>query len=224
MLATMYQKGCSASCAGPSTGWPVLLSYCYTICDKIATWVSRKAQLQEIFPAYCQHRSTIDKVNSVVAEAKASINAKPPNQSDIDNKQLGNLLNNHIFQAIGYHPPKGFPCVPNPLSAIEERKIPIIVKRDPNSKMTDKEFAQGFNGMNARAWHHWLADITSNKFRIEQKPPADASGSNDAGPATASNDGQKNEAQGHIGVETSGSTLGDAAQQADVYLDGKAMD
>ncbi|EGG06880.1 uncharacterized protein MELLADRAFT_86318 [Melampsora larici-populina 98AG31] len=200
----------------------------YTSRDEISTWVSTKANLQEVFPLYCQHRATIEEVNTVAAKAKPN-DPKPPNKSDQDKKKLGGLLNKMVDDLIGYHPAHGFPRVPDPVWAITDRKIPIIVERDDDSEMTPEEFSLGFNGMNARARRHWLADIDSGKFRIKKKVTsnesdatgAGTSGLNDTSAATNSNDQQTTDTHDDNQVDTNDLGNGNAAAQAD--LDGEPL-
>ncbi|EGG07527.1 uncharacterized protein MELLADRAFT_85651 [Melampsora larici-populina 98AG31] len=92
-----YIIACSNSLSGE--GW------CreYTSRDEISTWVETKAQLQHVFPLYCQNGSTIDEVKSVAAANKASLTHKASNnKSDTDKKTLSDMLN----QLLGMYPTK----------------------------------------------------------------------------------------------------------------------
>ncbi|KAH9822580.1 hypothetical protein DFH28DRAFT_922864 [Melampsora americana] len=195
----------------------------YTSRDKIACSVSTKAKLQEVFPSYCQHRSTINEVNAVVSDSKKS-NTKAPNLSDLDKKELGGLLNGRLLELLGYLPAKGFPRIPNPVFAIKDHKIPIIVERAQDSKMTDKVFLKGFNGMNASERRLWLADIASGKFQIKKAPiqisttGASASGSDEPQSVGASNGPTNTEATRQGGADTNTTASIDANRDGDTTV------
>ncbi|KAH9810784.1 hypothetical protein DFH28DRAFT_902084 [Melampsora americana] len=170
-----YLIACSNN--GSGDGW------CreYTTRDELSQWVESKAQLQTIFPLYCQHGSTFTEIQAVVAANKVSKSQNTSNnQSDKDKKDLRAKLNAMLQSVLGENPRQGFPCVADPLTAIKDRKIRVTIERDVDSEMTDEEFMKGFNLMDAKARRHWLSDIKTNKFKVKAIDPPLTSTSVDA--------------------------------------------
>ncbi|EGG04892.1 uncharacterized protein MELLADRAFT_88472 [Melampsora larici-populina 98AG31] len=157
-----YLIACSSN--GSGSGW------CreYTTRDELSQWVDAKAELQTVFPIYCQHGSTFEEIKGVVAANKSSQTKKTSNnQSDIDKKNLRAKLNDLLKSVLGEVPRQGFPCVANPLEAIKEQKIKVTIERDADSTMTEEEFMKGFSLMDAKARRHWLSDIDTKKFKVK---------------------------------------------------------
>ncbi|KAH9809375.1 hypothetical protein DFH28DRAFT_1188896 [Melampsora americana] len=161
-----YIIACSNSDSG--NGW------CreYTSRDEMAEWVSKKAQFQTVFPLYCQHGSTFDAIKEVLAGSKNTTVAqasKPKNQSDIDKHDLRSKLNELLKDVVGEarYPSRGFPQVPNPLDAIKDRQIPVIVERATDSALSVADFNKGFSAMDTKARRNWLADIKNGKFKLK---------------------------------------------------------
>ncbi|EGG06491.1 uncharacterized protein MELLADRAFT_71919 [Melampsora larici-populina 98AG31] len=141
----------------------------YTSRDEIAQWVGTKAQMQHIFPLYCQHEATIEQVKAnAAANNPPAKNKKPKNQSDMDKAELVGLLNQLLVNIIG-DPDKVFPKIPNPVQALKDRKIPVTIERTSDSTMTPEEFEKGFNGMDTKARRHWISDIKTGKFIIKKQ-------------------------------------------------------
>ncbi|EGG12442.1 uncharacterized protein MELLADRAFT_89002 [Melampsora larici-populina 98AG31] len=164
--ANYYIIACSNSDSG--NGW------CreYTSRNEMADWVSKKAQFQTVFPLYCQHGSTFDAIKEVLAGTKNTSVAqaqKPKNQSDIDKHDLRSKLNEMLKDVVGEarFPTRGFPQVPNPLEAIKDRQIPVIVERATDCTLSMADFNKGFTAMDTKARRNWLSDIRSGKFKLK---------------------------------------------------------
>ncbi|KAH9820990.1 hypothetical protein DFH28DRAFT_1079133 [Melampsora americana] len=141
----------------------------YTTRDEISSWVESRAQLQRVFPLYCQNGEILEEIKVVAAQNKPSETIKlSNNRADVDKKTLGTLLSDMLESVLGYKPPvgRGFPRTPNPIDGIKARKLPIIVQRAPDSSMTDEEFQKGFSAMDAKERQHWIDDIKNEKFKI----------------------------------------------------------
>lgn len=83
-----YLIACSNN--GSGDGW----CHEFTTRDELSQWVEDKAQLQTIFPIYCQHGSTFANIQGVVAAKKLAESQKTSNnQSDKDKKELRAKLN-----------------------------------------------------------------------------------------------------------------------------------
>ncbi|KAH9809790.1 hypothetical protein DFH28DRAFT_904006 [Melampsora americana] len=159
----------------------------FTTRDEISRWVESRAQLQRVFPLYCQNGEILDEIKLVSTQSKASEPQKlSNNRSDADKKTLGTHLSDTLEAALGYRPPigRGFPRTPNPIEGIKARKLPIIVQRAPDSLMTEEEFQKGFTTMDAKERRHWIDDITTGKFKIVKDTANEAGGGN--GEANAS--------------------------------------
>ncbi|KAH9820118.1 hypothetical protein DFH28DRAFT_1079969 [Melampsora americana] len=118
----------------------------YTTRDEISSWVELRAQLQRVFPLYCQNGEILEEIKVI----------------------LGALLSDMLELVLGYKPPigRGFSRTPNPIDGIKARKLPIIVQRAPDSSMTNEEFQKGFSAMDAKEQRHWIDDIKNEKFKI----------------------------------------------------------
>ncbi|EGG09517.1 uncharacterized protein MELLADRAFT_71251 [Melampsora larici-populina 98AG31] len=198
-----YIIACSSTSAGH--GW------CreYTSRDEISDWVSKKADLQQIFPIYCQNGSTIDEVRAVAAAnaaAKSGTETQKSsnNQSDKDKKDLTLKLKTLLVNVLGKDAPP-FPRIADPIGAIKDRKIDVIVERASDSALSNEDFNKGFLGMSAKARRNWMSNIDKGKFMIKkgQSPgnaPQDhhlnAQGPNgDSHGATANPNGGNNNSQ-----------------------------
>ncbi|KAH9811862.1 hypothetical protein DFH28DRAFT_1130564 [Melampsora americana] len=116
----------------------------YTSRDEIARWVGSKAQMQHIFPLYCQHGSTIEAIKAnAAANDPSAKNKKSKNQSDLDKAELVGLLNQLLVDVLG-DTNKVFPKIANPIEALKARKIPVIIERAVDSTVTPEEFEKGF--------------------------------------------------------------------------------
>ncbi|KAH9812934.1 hypothetical protein DFH28DRAFT_897985 [Melampsora americana] len=196
-----YIIACSNSDAG--NGW------CreYTSRDEMAEWVCRKAQFQRVFPLFCQHGSTFESIQEVLAAAKNSTVAqtqKPKNQSDIDKHTLRLKLNELLKATVGEarYPTRGFPQVSNPLDAIKDRQIPIVVERATDSALSVADFNKGFTAMDTKARRNWLGDIDNGKFKLRLLELPDSSEAQPAGGTTGSD------------TQPAGGTTGSNAQPA----------
>ncbi|EGG01466.1 uncharacterized protein MELLADRAFT_92157 [Melampsora larici-populina 98AG31] len=159
-----YIIACSNSSSGG--GW------CqeYTSRDEMSQWVSTKADLQHVFPLYCQNGNTFKEIQSVVTSNNppATTHKVSNNQSDIDKKTLGVKLNGLLDKLLVDVPStsksKIFPRVPDPTAVLKARNVEV--ERAADSLMTKVEFQKGFNGMDAKGRRNWISDIDSGKFRV----------------------------------------------------------
>ncbi|EGG10387.1 uncharacterized protein MELLADRAFT_94388 [Melampsora larici-populina 98AG31] len=138
--------------------------------EEIVQWVSDRAQLQHVFPIYCQHGSIVEKVQAVASAKNGTLPEKRPsnNQSDIDKRNLGGQLNElvlpHVVNLVGKDDYKPFPRTPNPIASLQERKLKV--ERATNSALSKDDFDKGFTGMNAKARRSWLSDLKDGKFKL----------------------------------------------------------
>ncbi|KAH9810726.1 hypothetical protein DFH28DRAFT_902395 [Melampsora americana] len=162
-----YIIACSNNTAGG--GW------CreYTSRDEMLTWVSAKAQLQYVFPLYCQNGRTYEEIKAVVASnaawnktAAATTHKVSNNQSDKDKKDLGGKLNGLLSQILVDAPTKAkiFPRVPDPIAVLKARNVEVV--QAPGCLMTKEVFQKGFSGMDAKARRNWLSDVDNGKFTL----------------------------------------------------------
>ncbi|KAH9815149.1 hypothetical protein DFH28DRAFT_928257 [Melampsora americana] len=192
-----YIIACSNSTAGG--GW------CqeYTTRDEITNWVEKRAELQRVFPLYCQNGSTFDEIKAVAAASKPQNLSN--NQSDIDKKtlcgKLSDMVANVVFleAVLGYKPAvgRGFPRTPNPLETIKARNLRIVVERAADSTLTEEEFQKGFLALDAKGRRHWISNIDTGKFKII-KATADEpqGGGGETSSQARDGDATSNDAQG----------------------------
>ncbi|KAH9820211.1 hypothetical protein DFH28DRAFT_1122041 [Melampsora americana] len=143
----------------------------FTTRDEISKWVQSRAQLQRVFPLYCQNGEILDEIKAVAAQNQPfGTQNVSNNRADIDKKTLGGKLSEMLEAVLGYKPGvgRGFPRTPNPIEGIKGRKLPIIVERASDSTMTDEQFQKGFTGMDAKERRKWIDDINSGKFKIRK--------------------------------------------------------
>ncbi|EGF99345.1 uncharacterized protein MELLADRAFT_94695 [Melampsora larici-populina 98AG31] len=134
--------------------------------EEIVQWVSDRAQLQHVFPVYCQHGSIVEKVQAVASPKNGTLPAKRPsnNQSYIDKRNLGGQLNELVLNLVGKDDYKPFPRTPNPIASLQERKLKV--ESATNSALSKDDFDKGFTGMNAKARRSWLSDLKDGKFKL----------------------------------------------------------
>ncbi|EGG10270.1 uncharacterized protein MELLADRAFT_94567 [Melampsora larici-populina 98AG31] len=189
----------------------------YTSRDEISQWVKTKAQMQHVFPLYCQHESTIEEIKANAAANSTSAKSKrPKNQSDMDKAELVGLLNQLLIDVLG-DPDKVFPKIPNPLQALKDRKIPVTIERAPDSTMTLEEFEKGFSGMDTKARRHWISDIKTCKFTVkkEESPPSASVATNqsaESNPTTRESETQALATQSQEAPPTGTQVVTDAGQ------------
>ncbi|EGG03890.1 uncharacterized protein MELLADRAFT_89796 [Melampsora larici-populina 98AG31] len=143
--------------------------------EEIIQWVSDKADLQRVFPIYCQHGSIVEDVQAIAAKKSGTVPEKQAsnNQSDIDKKDLGGRLNELVFNLVGERHYKPFPRTPNPIASLKERNLKV--ERPANSAMSNEDFDKGFTAMNAKARRNWLSDLKNGKFILLKEVEAQAS-------------------------------------------------
>ncbi|KAH9817082.1 hypothetical protein DFH28DRAFT_1081355 [Melampsora americana] len=140
--------------------------------------IAQQAQFQRVFPLFCQHSSTFELIQEVLAAAKnltVAQTQKPKNQSDINKHTLRLKFDKLRLLLVR--------LVSNLLNAIKDRQIPIFVEQPTDSTLSVADFNKGFTAMDTKAQHNWLGNIDNGRFKLNKAQPAGGTTESNTQPA-----------------------------------------